>query len=209
MTENVFFDLDGTLIDPRKRLYDLFSELLPQSRFSFDEYWQLKRARIDQKQLLTEYFSFTEEDVVAFRREWMAKVEDVFRVQSDTPFPYVEKLLSKLYDRYNLFVVTARQKPELVFKQIESFDWAKYFKDIYVTRQNMTKHDIVRNNVAVTPHDCFIGDTGEDILSGKHLGVKTIAVASGFLNKEVLSEYKPDMIFESVKEIYENDTIWS
>ena len=46
----------------------------------------------------------------------------------------------------------------------------------------------------------IIGDTGMDISVGKKLGIKTVAVLSGFQNLAVLSAYKPDYILKNIKE---------
>ena len=35
---NIFFDLDGTLLDSKERLYYLFQHLVPECKFSFEEY---------------------------------------------------------------------------------------------------------------------------------------------------------------------------
>ncbi|MEZ5505246.1 MAG: HAD hydrolase-like protein, partial [Gammaproteobacteria bacterium] len=39
---NVIFDLDGTLLASKQRLYALYIDLLPQLNLSFDQYWQYK-----------------------------------------------------------------------------------------------------------------------------------------------------------------------
>jgi phosphoglycolate phosphatase len=41
-----------------------------------------------------------------------------------------------------------------------------------------------------------IGDTRNDILCGKHLGVKSVAVATGEYSADELMKYEPDHIFE-------------
>lgn len=43
-----------------------------------------------------------------------------------------------------------------------------------------------------------VGDTPADIKSGKELGIKTIAIATGGYNSETLMTYKPDFILESL-----------
>ena len=49
---NIFFDLDGTLLDVRARLYNLFIELAPETLCSLDEYWEIKRNGISQASFL-------------------------------------------------------------------------------------------------------------------------------------------------------------
>jgi len=52
--------------------------------------------------------------------------------------------------------------------------------------------------VKINPDDWFVGDTGHDIIAGKKLGIKTAAVLTGFLSKEKIEEYEPDIILTSV-----------
>ena len=73
---NLFLDLDGTLIDSRRRIYNLFQEMLPESQLSFDEYWKIKRSRVSQEKLLTERFCFDPEAVQRFKADWLAKIEE-------------------------------------------------------------------------------------------------------------------------------------
>ena len=58
--------------------------------------------------------------------------------------------------------------------------------------------DLINNAIAINSSDWFVGDTGKDIETGKSLGMQTAAVLYGFLNKEKLIEYKPDLIINTV-----------
>ncbi|MGJ0457041.1 HAD hydrolase-like protein [Aliarcobacter cryaerophilus] len=205
--KNIYFDFDGTLIDCRTRLYNLFIELVPESNFTFDEYWEIKRKRIDQKKLLIGTFNYSEEEVKKFKIKWLNKVEEVERLKSDTPFQFSKIILKDLHEKYNLFVVTNRQSKQLVIEQIKSYCWSSFFQKILVTEQLQTKEELIKSNCQVSSEDYFIGDTGEDILTGKSLGIKTIAVASGFLNNEILKEYEPDIILNGIEELYENNIL--
>ena len=44
----------------------------------------------------------------------------------------------------------------------------------------------------------IIGDTPNDVLCGRHLGVKSIAVASGGFDLEALRSYAPDFLFQDL-----------
>jgi phosphoglycolate phosphatase len=209
MTRNIFIDFDGTLIDCRKRLYNLFQELVPQSNFSFEEYWAIKRKRTNQDKLLRGWFDYSEREISEFKKVWLAKVEEEERLALDVPFDCASELLQLLSQRYDLYIVTNRQNLQRAVGQVNSFGWERYYKKVLITEQKATKAEIVRENVRTSPDDIFIGDTGEDILAGKELSLRTIAVSSGFLDAVILKEYDPDLIAESMKELYENNTLES
>ena len=194
----ILFDLDGTLIDSRERLYLLFQYLVPASNLTFDEYWRYKREKIDHKKILQSKFSFSEHDIVSFNKNWMEKIESPEWLDFDKPFKGVTKFLEQLKRENELYLVTARQFESNVFSQLDSWGWSNVFTRIFVTKQKVEKIELVRNVVVTIPTDWFVGDTGKDIETGKALGIQTAAVLSGFLSEEKLREYEPDLIIDTV-----------
>ena len=53
----LFIDFDGTLVNSKERLYNLFQFLVPSSGFSFDEYWARKKKGISHKVILLQEFA--------------------------------------------------------------------------------------------------------------------------------------------------------
>ena len=51
MTRNIFFDLDGTLIDCKKRLYNLFTDLAPSHGLTFEDYASLKSKQVNKREI--------------------------------------------------------------------------------------------------------------------------------------------------------------
>lgn len=195
---NIFFDLDGTLLNSQKRLYELFQYLVPTSELSFEEYWKLKRNKVNHEELLTTQFGYSPEEFKKFEHIWMKEIELEKWLNLDLPFEGVTDFLKTLGEKNTLYLVTARQSKEMVNKQLRNFGWDSIFESVFVTEQRKEKHALIQENVTVSPIDWFIGDTGLDIKVGKQLGIKTAAVLSGFLNKEKLTAYKPDLILEYV-----------
>lgn len=198
---NIFFDLDGTLLDSRSRLHGLFQSLVPQSCFSFDEYWSLKRNRISHKQILAKYFEYGDNDIEAFQKHWMANIESEYWLDMDIPFPGVTEYLNKIKEEHTLYVVTARQSKAMAAQQINHFGWANVFEAILVTEQKLDKYALISNAVEVSITDWLVGDTGKDIQTGKLLNMNTAAVLSGFLNRQCLNEYEPDLVVDDVTKL--------
>jgi phosphoglycolate phosphatase len=197
----IFFDLDGTLIDSKKRLYELFQKLVSSSVFSYDEYWALKKNKINHKEILSSTFGYGEEEYAAFEKEWMEKIEMPEWLDLDIPFEGVSDYLNKLKEEHQLYVVTARQSEALALSQLSKFGWGNVFIKVFVTAQKKEKFDLIREAVNPDSSDWLVGDTGKDIQTGKQLGVQTAAVLSGFLSKEKLEEYGPDIIVESITDL--------
>jgi phosphoglycolate phosphatase len=207
MNKNIFFDLDGTLLDCRWRLFNLFVELTSQNKFDFNNYWEIKRQRTTQADMLYNYFNYSDTKINKFKKRWLSKIEDKERLKQDIPFPKSKELLEILFKKYNLYIVTNRQQEDLTIEQIKLYGWLNYITKVLVTKQKKSKFELVKEFVKVNKDDIFIGDTGEDVLTGKLLGIRTIAVSSGFLNKQVLSEYKPDILLGGIEDICENHSI--
>ena len=87
-----------------------------------------------------------------------------------------------------------------MISQLELFGWSTIFQDILVTGQKNKKENLIKPFLEGDEENWIIGDTGMDIIVGKKLGIKTAAVLSGFLNKEVLLTYEPDYILENIIE---------
>lgn len=197
MARNLFLDFDGSLIDSRQRQYKLFCDSVPESQFSFDEYWQIKRQGVSQAKMLTKYFGYDNARIATMHATWMKKIEEPARLALDTPFEGIDRLLNEVSTQFTLYLVTARQNSDLVIKQLDKFNWLALFAQILVTEQRFSKLELIEQNVVYNISDIIIGDTGEDITTGKSLGLHTVAVSYGTLNAEILNGYSPDVLVGS------------
>jgi phosphoglycolate phosphatase len=192
----IFFDLDGTLIDSTNRLYLLFKELVKQTAFTYDEYWSMKRKKINHKMILMDKFSYTEKQYNSFERQWLDMIELDKYLLLDKIYSGVCEVLEENYRVVDFYVVTARQNKRNTIRQLDGLGLNKYFKEVFVTENKFSKETLLKNHIEVTQKDIIVGDTGFDILAGRKLGMKTVAASYGFLSKEVLLEYSPDYIID-------------
>ncbi len=197
----LFFDLDGTLLDSRERLYKLFQFLVPESTLGFDEYWELKRNKNNHRKILHNLFSYSEERTENFEKEWFAKIEQEEWLAFDKPFEGITDFLIAQKEIHQLYLVTARQFEEGVTFQLAACGWGGIFDKIFVTHQSEEKAGLIKGTIVTKKEDWFIGDTGKDIEAGKILGIKTAGVLSGFRNRESLEKYKPTVILNSVLDL--------
>ena len=195
---NIIFDFDGTLIDSKERLFKLFSFLVPESEFNFEDYWTLKKQGIGHAEILEKNFKFQSNAIQEFQTKWHHEIEKQNWINYDTPILGVKEKLNSLFENHQLHLVTARQSYETAVRQINTLSWDKYFKSILVTKQEKEKSQLILENIEIKKEDWIIGDTGKDILTGKTLQINTAAVLSGFLNEAKLKSYNPDIIIDSV-----------
>jgi phosphoglycolate phosphatase len=195
----IVFDLDGTLLDSRDRLYRLFCTLVPENTLSLDDYWALKRSRKDHKTILTSIFHWDEPAVDEFQVRWMEQIEDPEWLRLDRPFAGVHAVLERLSQRHRLYLATARQSASLAVKQLQDLELLAYFAEVLVTQQTQSKLSVLSSaGLQFVPSDVVVGDTGEDIRLAKAIGCISMAVWSGFRSREVLKTYQPDHLIDSV-----------
>ena len=154
----IFFDLDGTLLDSKERLYLLFQKLIPNSDLTFDDYWNLKKSKIGHNEILKKKYSFSDQQISAFQTLWMKNIELEEWLIYDKPFDGITDYLMRLKDRHNLYVVTARQFEEVAYAQIKRSGWDGIFEKIFVTCQKNEKSDLISDaKLELKSTDWFVG----------------------------------------------------
>lgn len=190
----IFFDLDGTLIDSSERLYKLFCDLIPECKFSKEEYWNLKRDKINHQMILEKHFH--DYDFEQFNTKWLKLIETEKYLNYDKLYSFTKPLLEQLSKQYPLYLLTARQSKENLIKELDKMGITEYFTEILVTENKKTKLDILLKQI-LTREDILVGDTGKDIETAKEAGIISIAVTDGFMSSTSLKEYRPDILMEN------------
>ena len=198
----IIFDLDGTLICSKKRLYELFCNLIQSRDLSFSDYWNLKYIGNSNQDILRERFDYTKDEISNFVNGWMKKIESDYYLEMDTLIDGTIEFLERIIQNNSLYICTARQSTGQVAKQLESLSISKYFENIFVTEQKNSKAELLKNSgLKFTKHDWIIGDTGHDIITGKEIDINTCAVLSGFMSLDALIGYSPDIIVANIAKI--------
>lgn len=200
--DKIVFDLDGTLLDSRKRLHALFTKLVPDLSLSFDEYWEIKRKGTSHKELIKSNIGrHNEFDYLAFQENWMRLIESPKYLALDKPYAKSSSVLEALKKKgIKIFLCTARQSFSGVEEQLEKFKWLSHFHEIYVTEQKMTKVELLENSIQ-WDGSYFVGDTSQDIKLARAFGAISIAVTNGFRSKQYLAQHAPDHIIEDIFQI--------
>ncbi|EJL6303821.1 HAD family hydrolase, partial [Vibrio cholerae] len=193
------FDLDGTLICSKKRLYELFCDLSERRDITFSEYWDLKFAGKSNQNILRENFGFSDPVVESFLNDWMSLIESDCYLQMDTLISGVVGYLEKASQEHSLYICTARQSISQTKKQLSCFSILNFFENVFITEQKYTKYELLNSSgINFSKDDWMIGDTGHDVITGKKIGVKTCAVLSGFMSENGLLKYAPDMLVDDL-----------
>lgn len=201
MIRHLFVDFDGTLIDSKLRQYELFVELIGETSLTISEYWSAKRAGVKQSDMLAKYVNCTPDQTAAFKGRWMEAIENPHRLKMDALIKGVPAFLEEASKHFQLYLVTGRQHRELLIDQMRQLGIESYFTGILNTAQRIAKAHLVKASIGLGDCDVFIGDSEEDILAGKELGIFTVGVISGASAVERLEKYNPNLIVDSVAEL--------
>lgn len=209
--ENILFDLDGTLTNPKEgiinsilyalnklgikenRINELDSFIGPPLIESF-----AKRYNLADKDA---------SDAVKFYREYFS----VKGLYENELYPGIEKLLDFLMDKqYKLFVATS--KPTIyTIRIIEHFKLDKYFTGIVGSNIDNTLTDkteiisYVIDKYRIAPSSSvMIGDRSFDIIGAKNNLMHSIGVTYGYGSLDELESQSPDYIVRSISELFEH-----
>jgi phosphoglycolate phosphatase len=206
--DNILFDLDGTLTDPKEGIVnsilfalnklgihennidELDTFIGPPLRDSFLKRYNLNDELADKAMLYyREYFS-------------------VKGIYENKIYPGVKDLLESLSSRnYQLYVATS--KPTVYSEEIlNHFKIDRYFKAIIGSNLDNTRTDkteiisyIISSFGLKASHSVMIGDRKHDIIGGKNNLMKTIGVTYGYGSMDELLLSQPDFIMNDCKEI--------
>jgi phosphoglycolate phosphatase len=209
MNPVLFFDLDGPLLDVSTRYTALHGDLLRAAGLrvmASDRYWERKRARVPEEEILRELGVLGEAH--DYLRQRLDRVESPEYLLLDRPWPWTHEILGLLACRYPLVLVTARSSHLLLLEQLDRLELIAFFHEVLseparrgVDRQKarLISHYLRRHE---RPADGWmIGDTEADISAGQLIGLKTAAVQTGIRTAELLQIAAPDYLMNDIREL--------
>ena len=212
-------DFDGPIIDVSQRYYQVYQECLESSRapnqavkqLSKEEFWQLKRSRVPEKQIGM-MSGLDEAQAQAFAQLRRQTVHTTPYFEYDNLAPGAVAALEKVQQAgVDLAVMTMRRMRELDYA-FERHDLGRFFpkdrcyclsNDYVKTRDIDDKPLLMERALVELPpasDTWMIGDTEADIITAKKHGVKVIGVLSGIRDRASLEVYQPDWIVKDLSE---------
>lgn len=204
---NIYFDLDGTILDISERYYLIYKKVMEEFNANFllkDKYWQLKREKTSVAKILKE----TSKNIgkVQYQKRGAQLIEDKRFLKYDKTFPEVYKVLDDFKKKHRLILVTLRRFLENLNWELVRLKLTPYFDTLLICQEGkpnwQAKANLIKNDLNFSKKDSIvIGDTEIDILAAQQLQIKSIAISRGMRTKEFLLRFKPDFIVDSLLEI--------
>ena len=206
----IFLDLDGVILDPSERLYQVYvtlvarldGEILPK-----DEYWQMKRRKSSVEEIL-ERSSLKESLRESYVEQKKELIETIPFLKYDRIIPGADRSLKHLAEKHQLILVTLRNSRGALDWELEYMDIRHYFREVLSTN-SVNAHDYSKLKAsliestfnALDPAEIIVGDTETDILTGQELGIRTVAVLSGIRTESVLQEVGPTFVLKDLMQV--------
>lgn len=204
---NIFFDLDGVLIDPYPKYYKIHLFLTRKyslKPLSYEDYVKSKQNK------LPELFYLDDLKKENYVQERLSLLEHPKFLSTDPLYADTKTTLETLKKKHKLFLITVRKNRKELLRQLRNLEIFSYFKKIYSSKSNQLTQNpqTVKQELLLpfllknkTERAIIVGDTEADILAGKHSRMLTVAVINGLRTKEFLLSQKPDFIIDNVGEL--------
>jgi phosphoglycolate phosphatase len=199
---NIFFDLDGTLTDPKEGITRCIQYALEKLKrpcpggFSPAECIGPPLRSIFMRLLASDNRDLIEKAVI-FYRERFSEIG----LYENQVYPGIFELLADLNgNSHRLFVVTS--KPKIYANRIvRHFALEPWFDDIYGAEldgrfdNKAALVDWILHRLALPPEETvMVGDRKEDVQAGKKNGIRTIGVTYGYGSKKEIIRAAPDYV---------------
>lgn len=200
----LFVDLDGTLLDINDRLYRLHLDICKKYEIKpmkKNSYIVLKRSMVREKQLIRR-LTTSKTAIKNYLRERAELIELPGYLKLDKPLTRNISALKKLKKTYRLILLTNRKNRKDLLNQLKIHKLLGLFFEIYNAGYSGTKEHLLRKCRYLTKDSYIIGDTVEDALLGKKLGVKAIIVLTGLLDRKNAVKLKPAFVVNDLRQIF-------
>lgn len=203
------FDLDGTLVDSNKTIYNSTAYALGKLGIDFNVNEDLFAMKIGQH--FVDIFDEFNIDVPDFEKFiTIYKINYFEQMEFSKVYDGVEETLAALKKRDIKVSLLTTKIQDQADKIIDHFNLRKYF-DLVMGRREGIAHKpssepllkICSDLEVDVKKTLMVGDTELDIQCGKNAGSYTCGVLYGYRTKELLDLEKPDFIVERTKDILE------
>lgn len=209
MLSNVFFDLDGTLTDPKEGIIRCLQYSLESLGRPYPGELEAKDfigppLRSTFEKLLSSNEKPLVEKAVSLYRERFSEVG----LFENIVYPGIADLLSTLHENsFRLYIVTT--KPKIYADRIvKHFLLEQWFSDIFGTEldgrfdNKAELIEFILSQMKLSPEETvMVGDRREDIVAGKANLIRTLGVTYGYGDKQEISDSAPDYVCDNPSEI--------
>lgn len=201
MIDTVVIDLDGPVLDVRRRHYRCYAGILAEHGYPAlgqDRYWALKRRRVEPLRLLAA--SGAEALESRFLHAWRDRIEGRDLLALDRAQPGARRRLREWHGRrVRLMLATMRRHPDRAIEQVARMGLSGLFWRVIVSPEALGGEGkgraVLRQAPGLDPARClWVGDTEADAEAAAAVGCRVWLVACGIRSQEVLAPLAPGRV---------------
>ena len=199
LIQNIIFDWSGTISDDFGVLYDVVMDIFDENnvkRVSREEF--LRTYTLPYMAQISTFFDISKEKWdIMFREKWTHKGHP--RV-----FPQAKRVLDDVKSRGITMTILTSHPKDFLMREINSyFPGSNYFDDVFADAYDKRNviHSLMSKMNFVPQETLFVGDTVHDIETGKHAGVITAAILTGYNTQESLQAANPDFFLHTLDDL--------
>lgn len=196
-------DLDGTLIDIRRRDYRAYVHALGQigeEPIAEDAFWTARREGKRIVDFVGERAPAGDRDMVL--HAFVEVVESDELLGLDPLFGDTLSFLTAARSSgWQIAVCTLRRRPEAAERQIDWLGLRAFVGDVCVVAQGEEGPKAATLMRYAPARTVMVGDTEADIASARGAGVPVYAVTTGVRGRGFLEKHVPDVIADSLTEL--------
>lgn len=206
---NIYFDLDGTLIDVSERFYRIYCDLLDTfnctKKLNKEQYWQMKREYLSEDEIVRR--TCNDIDIKEYDKIRRTVIESPKYLNYDIPFSYTIDVLKKLKDNNRLVIVSLRESLIKTETEMDKFRLKNFFDKILVHNIDMDhkwkiKVELIKSDYKFKKENSIIiGDTEAEFFAAKELDIPCFLVSSGIRRKEYLARLGQHIVIENISEL--------
>ncbi|TFF85404.1 MAG: HAD family hydrolase [Promethearchaeota archaeon] len=222
----IIFDFDGVLLDIREPLERSIKEVFEKNDIEVDldksiqeiggvlesvQGFPMPKIILESHNIFR--FITTLEDISFLKKLKLAT--EIFtkylEYEKDAElFPEAYLLIEQLSKSYDLYIVSHNQSKNLE-NHLNKKNISQFFKGVFgadnlpelkpspaALQPVLSKYTPLHRNEFL-----IIGDMPTDIEAGQEAGIWTVAISSGISNKEILSNYRPELLLDSLTQLLE------
>jgi phosphoglycolate phosphatase-like HAD superfamily hydrolase len=201
----VVFDLDGTLLDVSGRHHTVYSTLCSSydaNALDRPTYWRLKRLRAGWPQILAAS-GLAPERFDAFEADFNARIELPENLGFDVLVPGALPLLTKVAAHQVCVLVAMRASAPALRAELGVLSLRPFFEATETAAglgepAFKVRAGLIRKMVPGGTPAIVIGDTEADVMAASALGYPSIAVCSGFREREILEQQEPTYVVDDL-----------
>ena len=205
--KHICFDLDGTLVDSHRTIYNSTIKSLNDLNIpgNLDEEVFRKKIGMHFVNIFEDMnipVNDFEEFIKIYKNNYFLFIED------SELYPDVSVVLEFLSQKgFKISLLTTKAQDQAE-KIIEHFSLSQYF-NVIMGRRNGIAHKpspepllLICDELNVNSSESLIvGDTEMDILCGQNANVSTCVITHGYRTEKAMLEYKPDFIVKDLNEL--------